>query len=194
MVEARRDHHHGGNAMDDTARIKDMVAESAYPLDPPGFRKTQHESREDEDNKTDQQTRMLDPLVHGHAEVKTVTEFFVTEQAASDPEFSLRLLDEVEQVVDEHPADHDHDHDDVGSRDPVEQGLPGLHRHVDVNRAHAEPYVRSGMTLAARRGEVRLIRQRRRIVRGLDVVRAMTARAVGYLQRASPNRQAMITV
>lgn len=56
---------------------------------------------------------MLQPFTQCHAEVEAVADDIVGYQASSHHEFSSGFPDEIEKVMQQHPADDDDDEADV---------------------------------------------------------------------------------
>ena len=130
-----------------------------------------------------------------HAQVEGVAHEFLLDLSAPDLQLPCGLAEEIEEIVEEHPADDADDQDDVERRDPVDQGRVLL-RSGHVHVPQGEPRVRAGMASggAAGRREVGAVDPRGRVRGGEDVVGAVAARAVGDLDRAAARRQAVVAV
>ena len=105
---------------------------------------------------------MLDPFVQRHPQVEPVGRRPVHSEAAPLGQLVGRLPVEVQKIVTRHPAHEDDDEDNVGAGDEVQEPV-GAVRGNHVDRSTGEVHVRTGMTLAARPGQVGLVHPRIRI-------------------------------
>ena len=123
--------------------------------DPGGLGKSQHEAGDDEQPEAHHERRVLPPLDGGHADVERPAGGRFHDLAAPDFQLMSRLLEKVESVVGEHPADDAEDEKNVEEPDPVDQRLIRL-RRGEMNASRSETRVRPRMTAgrAARGREV----------------------------------------
>ena len=116
------------------------------------------------------------------------------DDSAPNENFAPCFLEEVDEVVEEHAADHHNDENQIKGGDPEQGGFFSVLRNIDMDLADGEPRVGARMARPTGFCKICLVGARGRIRRRLNVVYTMAARAVGNFDVAPADRQAMVAV
>ena len=180
--------------MEEPPRNKRTAAHVADTHHPPRLGIAQHEPGEDKQDETEGQRGMLQALVDRQTQIQAMRHRFLGDLALLHGELAEELMDEVEQVVQRHPANDQEDQDNVEIRDPIENRTLDALVGTDVHPTGGKALVDAGVALAAGDGQVVLKGGRSRIEVGFDRMRTVATRAIDHRRRAAARGQAVIAV
>lgn len=195
MAEAQGDHAEPRDPVQHPAHVEKALAAPPDRGHPPGVRVAQHEAGDGQDDEARRHRPVLQPVPERHPLVMDLRGRGLRRgRAPQQRPPAARFLDEVEEVVQKHPAHDDGDEVEIEGADPVEDPAFGVAGLDDVYRPPGEIFVGARMTGAAGGGQVGAVDRGCGVRGGEDVVDPVAARAVGHLHRSGARGQAVKAV
>src|SRR5262245_25723484 len=129
MIEPTEDKHESGDPVQTTPDFKDGRTEFANRHHPPCIWKLQHETGNDKNKEGQHESTMLQALVQRHPDVEAVG-IGCWSRYLFFAEPSFRCSDEIEHVVNKHPADDNSDQDEIRGSHQFKDTIIGRRRHL----------------------------------------------------------------